>query len=56
MTRYDPLIDDLRQAAQPDRPAPAGFEPYPDNVRNRAYAVTDADESVIDAPNPSIVW
>ena len=43
MTRYDPLIDELRQAAQPDRPVAAGFEPYLDKVRNRAYAVTDAD-------------
>jgi hypothetical protein len=43
MTRYDQLIDELRQAAQPDRPAPPELEPYLDNVRNRAYAVTDAD-------------
>jgi len=43
VTRYDPLIDELRQAAHPDRPAPTGFEPYLDKVRDRAYAVTDAD-------------
>jgi alkylhydroperoxidase family enzyme len=43
MTRYDQLIDELRQAAQPDRPAPPELEPYLDKVRNRAYTVTDAD-------------
>jgi alkylhydroperoxidase family enzyme len=43
MTRYDPLIDELRQAAQPDRPAPPELEPYLDKVHNRAYTVTDAD-------------
>jgi len=43
MTRYDQLIDELRQAAQPDRPAPPELEPYLDKLRNRAYSVTDAD-------------
>jgi len=40
---YDELIDDLRRAAQPDRPAPPEFAAYLDKVRNRAYEVTDAD-------------
>jgi hypothetical protein len=43
VTRYDELIARLREAAQPDRPAPADFEPYLDKVRQHAYEVTDAD-------------
>ena len=43
MTRYDALIADLREAAQPHRPAPPEFAAYLDNVRNEAYKVTDAD-------------
>jgi alkylhydroperoxidase family enzyme len=43
VTRYDALIDELRRAAQPDRPAPPEFAQYLDKVRNRAYTVTDAD-------------
>ncbi len=43
MTRYDALIDDLREAAQPHRPAPSEFAAYLDKVRNEAYKVTDAD-------------
>jgi alkylhydroperoxidase family enzyme len=43
MTRYDVLIADLREAAQPHRPAPPGFAAYLDKVRNEAYKVTDAD-------------
>ena len=43
MTRYDQLIDELRQAAQPDRPAPPELEPYLDKVRNEAYKVKDDD-------------
>jgi threonine synthase len=53
MTRYDALIDELRQAAQPDRPTPAGFEPYLDKVRNRAYSVTDADVEALKAAGHS---
>ena len=41
--KYEALIDELRQAAQPDRPAPPEFAPYLDKVRNAAYEVTDAD-------------
>jgi alkylhydroperoxidase family enzyme len=43
MTRYDALIADLREAAQPHRPAPPEFAAYLDTVRNEAYKVTDAD-------------
>jgi len=43
MTRYDPLVDRLRRAAQPDREAPPEFAPYLDKVRSNAYKVTDED-------------
>ena len=42
-TRYEPLVERLRQAAQPDRQAPAEFAPYLDKVRTNAYKVTDQD-------------
>jgi len=40
---YEQLIADLREAAQPDRPAPPAFAAYLEKVRNAAYKVTDAD-------------
>ena len=43
MSRYDELIARLREAAQPDRPAPPDFAPYLDKVRRHAYKVTDRD-------------
>jgi len=43
MTRYDSLVERLRQAAQPDREAPPEFAPYLDKVRRNAYKVTDED-------------
>jgi alkylhydroperoxidase family enzyme len=43
MTRYDSLVERLRQAAQPDREAPREFAPYLDKVRSNAYKVTDED-------------
>ena len=43
MTRYDPLIDRLREAVRPDRPAPSEFATYLEKVRLHAYKVTDAD-------------
>jgi alkylhydroperoxidase family enzyme len=43
MTRYDSLVERLRQAAQPDREAPPEFAPYLDKVRSTAYKVTDDD-------------
>ena len=42
-TRYDALMAALREAAVPDREASAGFGPYLEKVRRRAYTVTDAD-------------
>jgi alkylhydroperoxidase family enzyme len=43
VTRYDPLVARLREAAQPDRPSPPDLAPYLDKVRRHAYKVTDAD-------------
>jgi alkylhydroperoxidase family enzyme len=43
VTRYDKLIARLREAAGPDRPAPADFGPYLEKVRRHAYEVTDGD-------------
>jgi alkylhydroperoxidase family enzyme len=43
MTRYDSLVERLRQAAQPDREAPPELAPYLDKVRKNAYRVTDED-------------
>ena len=40
---YEQLIADLREAAQPDRPAPPEFAAYLDKVHNAAYKITDAD-------------
>ena len=49
MTRYDELIAALREAAQPDRPAPDDFSAYLDKVRRHAYEVTDADVEALKA-------
>jgi alkylhydroperoxidase family enzyme len=49
VTRYDALITDLREAAQPDRPAPPEFAAYLDKVRDEAYKVTDADVQALKA-------
>jgi alkylhydroperoxidase family enzyme len=43
MTRYDALVEDLRRAARPERPAPPEFASYLEKVRLHAYRVTDAD-------------
>ncbi len=43
MTRYDDLIERLREAAQPERPAPPEFASYLEKVRLHAYKVTDHD-------------
>jgi hypothetical protein len=43
VTRYDELVEGLRQAARPDREAPADLAPYLDKVRTKAYTVTDED-------------
>jgi alkylhydroperoxidase family enzyme len=43
VTRYDPLVARLREAAHPARQAPPAFEVYLDKVRCHAYGVTDED-------------
>jgi alkylhydroperoxidase family enzyme len=43
VTRYDPLVERLREAARPDREAPPEFAVYLDKVRRHAYRVTDED-------------
>ena len=51
-TRYDAAVARLEQAAQPDRPAPAGFAPYLEKLRRNAYAITDEDvEALTSAGN-----
>lgn len=42
-TRYDELVVRLREAAEPDREAPADFGPYLEKVRRHAYRTTEAD-------------
>jgi alkylhydroperoxidase family enzyme len=42
-TRYDQLIERLRETAQPDRPAPPEMTAYLEKVRLYAYKVTDGD-------------
>jgi len=43
MTRYDDLIQRLRDAAQPERPTPPELAAYVEKVRLHAYRVTDGD-------------
>ena len=42
-TRYDSLVERLREAARPDREAPPELAPYLDKVRRNAYRITDDD-------------
>ena len=49
MTRYDDLIQRLRDAAQPERPAPPELAPYVEKVRLHAYRVTDGDVDALKA-------
>ena len=42
-TRYDDLIDRLRQAARTDRPEPSVAGSYLEQVRSGAYSVSDRD-------------
>ena len=49
MTRYDELIQRLRDAAQPDRTVPAELAPYVKKVRLHAYKVTDGDVDALKA-------
>ena len=43
MTRYEEPIQELRDAARPDREAPPEFAAYLEKVRLHAYKVTDRD-------------
>jgi alkylhydroperoxidase family enzyme len=43
VTRYGELVARLREAAQPERQAPEGFDAYLGKVRRAAYTITDAD-------------
>ena len=42
-TRYDDLIERLREAARPERLAPPELARYLEKVRLHAYTVTDRD-------------
>ncbi len=42
-TRYDSLVARLREAAYPDRDAPAELAGYLGKVRKHAYEITDGD-------------
>jgi alkylhydroperoxidase family enzyme len=46
-TRYDRLIEQLRDAARPARPAPPEFATYLEKVRLHAYKVTDRDVQLL---------
>jgi alkylhydroperoxidase family enzyme len=48
-TGYDPLIERLREAAQPSRSVPEAFRAYVDTVRRQAYLVTDSDVHALKA-------
>jgi alkylhydroperoxidase family enzyme len=43
VTRYDEPIEQLREAARPERLAPPEFATYLEKVRLHAYKVTDRD-------------
>lgn len=43
MSDHDGLIEALRLAAQPERPAPPAMEAYLEKVHRQAYRVTDGD-------------
>ncbi len=49
MTRYDDLIQRLRDAAQPERPRPPELASYVEKVRLHAYRVTDGDVDALKA-------
>lgn len=48
-TRYDELIAELREAAQPDRKAPPELEAYLAKVRVHAYRVTGEEVAELKA-------
>jgi alkylhydroperoxidase family enzyme len=49
VTRYDPLIARLREAATPERAAPDVFGSYLEKVRRHAHRTTDADVQALKA-------
>jgi hypothetical protein len=53
VTRYDEPIARLREAAQPDRAAPADFAPYLAKVRGEAFTITDRDVEALKAAGHS---
>jgi len=53
VTRHDELIARLREASQPDRPAPADFAPYLAKVRGEAITITDRDVEALKAAGHS---
>ena len=53
MTRYDDLIQRLRDSAQPERPTPPELAPYVEKVRLHAYRVTDGDVDALKAAGVS---
>jgi alkylhydroperoxidase family enzyme len=42
-TRYDALVERLREAARPEGPEPAVAHDYLERVRTGAYAISDED-------------
>lgn len=48
-TKHDDLVETLRVAARPERPAPEAFEPYLRKVREHAYKVVDSDVDALRA-------
>ena len=49
MTRYDDLIQRLRDSAQPERPTPPELATYVEKVRLHAFRVTDGDVDALKA-------
>jgi alkylhydroperoxidase family enzyme len=49
-SRYEPLLEQLRQDSAPDRPVPDRAQAYADMVRRHAYRVTDGEvQRLLDA-------
>src|SRR3954471_12788845 len=47
---YEPLFEQLRQDARPERPVPEVAHEYAEKVRRHAYRVTDRDvQALLDA-------
>ena len=46
-TGYEPLVERLRQSAQPDRVAPPAATAFLAKVRQRASTVTEADVAAL---------